>query len=77
MPNPGRFTPGKARYPLYRRLGGSQDRSGRVRKISPPTEIRSPDRLTPQRSMTTNVERHCFILIPVRDILVEKREIKF
>jgi hypothetical protein len=28
--------PGKTRYPLYRRLGGSQDRSGRVRKISPP-----------------------------------------
>jgi hypothetical protein len=27
---------GKTRYPLYRRLGGSQGRSGRVRKISPP-----------------------------------------
>ena len=27
---------GKTRYPLYRRLGGPQDRSGRVRKISPP-----------------------------------------
>jgi hypothetical protein len=28
--------PGKeTRYPLYRRLGGSQGRSGRVRKISP------------------------------------------
>jgi hypothetical protein len=25
---PGRFTPGKTRYPLYRRLGGPQDRSG-------------------------------------------------
>ena len=34
-PRPGRFTPGKvAGYPLYRRLGGSQDRSGRVQKIS-------------------------------------------
>ena len=33
---PGRFTPGKTRYPLYRRLGGPQGRSGRVRKISPP-----------------------------------------
>ena len=30
------FTPGKIRYPLYRRLGGPQDRSGQVRKISPP-----------------------------------------
>jgi hypothetical protein len=35
-PRPGRFTPGKTRYPLYRRLGGPQGRSGRVRKISPP-----------------------------------------
>jgi hypothetical protein len=32
---PGRFTPGKIRYPLYRRLGGLQGRYGRVRKISP------------------------------------------
>ena len=32
---PGRFTPGKeTRYPLYRRLGGSQDRSERVQKMS-------------------------------------------
>ena len=28
--------PGMTRYPLYRRLGGPQDRSGRLRKISPP-----------------------------------------
>jgi hypothetical protein len=36
-PRPGRFTAGKElRYPLYRRLGGPQDRSGRVWKISPP-----------------------------------------
>jgi hypothetical protein len=27
---------GKTRYPLHRRLGGPQDRSGQVRKISPP-----------------------------------------
>ena len=32
------------RYPLYRRLDGPQGRSGQVRKISPPTGIRSPDR---------------------------------
>ena len=30
------FTPGKTWYPLYRRLGGPQGRSGLVRKISPP-----------------------------------------
>jgi hypothetical protein len=28
--------PGKFRYPQFRRLGGHQDRSGRVREISPP-----------------------------------------
>jgi len=27
--------PGKTRYPLYRRLGGPQGRSGQVQKISP------------------------------------------
>jgi hypothetical protein len=27
--------PGMTRYPLYRRLDGHQDRSGRVLKISP------------------------------------------
>ena len=34
---------GKTRYPLYRRLVGPQGRSGRKRKISPPTGIRSQD----------------------------------
>jgi hypothetical protein len=29
------LSPGKIRYPLYRRLGGPQDRFGQVRKISP------------------------------------------
>ena len=34
---PGRSLPqGNTRYPLYRRLGGPQDRSGQVRKISSP-----------------------------------------
>jgi len=42
---PGRsLPPGKIRYSLYRRLCGPQGRSGQVRKISPPTGIRSPDR---------------------------------
>jgi hypothetical protein len=36
--------PGKeTRYPLYRRLGRPQGWSERMRKISPPTGIRSPD----------------------------------
>ena len=39
-PRSGCFTPGKeTRYPLYRRLGGSQGRSGRMRKLSPPPEL--------------------------------------
>ena len=33
---PAALPPGKNRYPLYRRMGGPQARSGRVRKISPP-----------------------------------------
>jgi hypothetical protein len=34
---PAALPPGKTRYLLYRRLGGPQSRSGRVRRISPPT----------------------------------------
>jgi hypothetical protein len=33
--NPSALPPGKNPYSLYRRLGGSQGWSGRVRKISP------------------------------------------
>jgi hypothetical protein len=35
-PRPGRFTPGKTLYPMYRRMVGPQSRSGHVRKIFPP-----------------------------------------
>jgi hypothetical protein len=35
---PTALPPGNTRYPLYRRLGGPQGRSGRVRKISAPHE---------------------------------------
>jgi hypothetical protein len=42
---PGRYLPpGKTRYALYKRLGGPQCRFEQVRKIWPPTGIRSPDR---------------------------------
>jgi hypothetical protein len=34
---PAALPPGKTRYPLDRRLGGPQGRSGRVREIAPPT----------------------------------------
>ena len=42
------YPPGKTRYPLNMKLGGAPGRSGRVRKISPPTRIRSLNR--PARS---------------------------
>jgi len=32
---PAALPPGKTQYPLYRRLGGPQGQSERVRKISP------------------------------------------
>ena len=35
-PAPAALPPGKTRYQLYRRLGGPQGRSRRMRKISPP-----------------------------------------
>jgi hypothetical protein len=44
-PRPGRFTPGKTRYPLYMRLGGPQGWSGRVRKISHPPGLFFPEYL--------------------------------
>jgi hypothetical protein len=43
--------PGKTRYPLYRRLGGPQGRSGRVLKNLAPTGIRSPDRSARSQSL--------------------------
>ena len=33
---PAALPPEKTRYPLYRRLGGPQGQSGRVKKNSPP-----------------------------------------
>ena len=37
--DPAALSPGKNRYTLYRRLGGPQGRSGRVRNISSPPEF--------------------------------------
>jgi hypothetical protein len=44
---------GKTKYTLYRRVGGTQDRSGRVRKISPPTGL-DPRTLQPFWSCHTD-----------------------
>ena len=47
------FTPGKTRYPLYRRLGGPQGWSGEVRKISPPLGL-DPRTVQPVASRYTD-----------------------
>jgi hypothetical protein len=48
---PATLPPGKTRYPLYRRLGGPHGRSGCVRKITPSTGIRPPDRSACSQSL--------------------------
>jgi len=79
-PRPGRFTPGKeAHYPSYRRLGGSQGRYGRVRKISPPTLIRSPE--LPARSeslyrLSYPILRTCRIIYICTSVSLSKRKLK-
>ena len=44
---------GRTRYPLYRRQGGPQGRSGRVQKISPPLGF-DPQTVQPVVSRYTN-----------------------
>ena len=41
----------ETRYLFYMRVGGPQCRSGRVRKISPPTGIRLPERPACSKSL--------------------------
>ena len=59
----------KTRYPLYRRQGGPQDRSGWVRKISPPpgfdprTVHSVASRYTDWATRPTNFESLCFYSI--------------
>ena len=45
--------PGKTRYPMYRRLGWSQGRSGQVRKTSPPPGF-DPQTVQPVASRYTD-----------------------
>ena len=52
--SPGRsLPPEKTRYPLYRRLGGPQGRSGQVRKTSPPLGF-DPRKVQPVASRYTD-----------------------
>jgi hypothetical protein len=52
-PRPDDLYTGKSRYPLYRRLDGLQDRSRRVRKISPSPGFHSRT-VQPEASRYTN-----------------------
>jgi len=54
---PAALPPRKTRYPLYRRLGGPQDRSGRVRKISTPRGF-DPRTVQPVASRYTDCAKH-------------------
>ena len=57
---PAAVPPGKTRYPLYRRLGGTQGRYGRLRKISSPQGI-DPRTVQPVVSRYTDctIAAHC------------------
>ena len=59
---PAALPPGKTRYPLYRRLVGPQSLSGRVRKISPPIGIQSPDRPGRGESLSRLQENNTVII---------------
>ena len=58
------YPPGMIRYPLYRRLGGPQGRSGRVRKTSPPPGF-DPQTVQPVVSRYTGcaIPAHNYITI--------------
>jgi hypothetical protein len=59
------YSPGKTRYPLYRRLGGPQGRSGQVRKISSPPAF-DPGPSSPQSvAIVRNVFLPVFCLVTV------------
>ena len=50
---PSALLPGMNRYPLYRRLGGPQGRSGRLQKTSPPPGL-DPRTVQPVINCYTN-----------------------
>jgi hypothetical protein len=50
---PAALPPGNTRYESYRRLGGTQSRSGRARKMSPPSGL-EPRTIQPVASRNTD-----------------------
>ena len=64
-PRPSRSTPGKTQYPLYRRLGGPQGRSGWVWKISPSTGFDPrPIQLVTSLYTFIYIHTHTHVIIP-------------
>ena len=65
---PAALPPGMTRYPLYRRLGRPQCRSGRLQKISPPPEF-DPRTVQPiasrftDRAIPTQYKKYVYIYI--------------
>ena len=59
---PAALPPGKIRYPLYRRLGQPQGRSGLVRKISPPHGF-DPRTVQPVASRYTDCAYYCHYFV--------------
>ena len=61
---PAALPPVKTRYPLYRRLGGPQGWSGRVRKISP-LPVFEPRTVQPVASRYTNwaIPAHMYVCV--------------
>ena len=66
---PAALPPGKTRNPLYRRLGGSQSRSGQVLKISPPQRDSIPWTVQPVASRYTDWDIAAAIKIIFKQIL--------
>jgi len=70
---PGRsLSPGKIRYPLYRRLGGPQGRSGQMWRISPPLRF-DPRTVQPVANRYTEYATRPTFLASTRG-LIERNE---
>jgi hypothetical protein len=54
---PAALPPGRTQYPLYRRLGGPQGRSGRAQKISPSPGFDSRTGKPPAVAIATEVSQ--------------------